>query len=904
MRTFCLKIFFLIILAMPCVAKAQLIITRGADLPTSWTADSIVSNVLLGEGVEVSNAKFNGSGGRITCNAIGIFRTGDTATNLGLTSGLILATGDVTLAGQRNRTSYASMESYCRSYPIEPMKALAGNFKLEQCAVLEFDFVSRADSIEFDFVFGSEEYPERVCTETNDLFGFFLTGPNPGGEAYNNTNLAIVPDTNLPISINYLNGGAPIDPDPNPNPNPDPDPNPNPGPEPYKDCIRTTSPYYVNNEEGHMVEYDGFTKVLTVKALIRPCAKYHLAIAISDLIDGQWDSGVFLKAGSLKSNSISYEFRNTSNPNAPNEVYEGCCLDVLMRIPEPEKKYRNIAVQAKGTATNGVDFRQLQPSVSLPAYMDTTGFTICPFLDDLDEPTESVKLFFTPNTWCVNADSIEFFIIDNKPIHLSVTRDSLTSSSLFAKMRANVTGGMPYRRITWYNLRTGTVMSGDSVVVTALDSAYYRVVVEDNCGYRDDDTVFVGVLRKFATMMQDTLLCSGELLDIAIGNADSCVVSEGDMAPFSLRDTIVRVSPSQNTMYKVKAYKWWHGQWWEHIDSFTVGVVPRPTLHLTSSKNRVCSGDTVKLVATADCMVSWDNGETYGSQIQFVAHPVSDTTLYVYGKSDTAFCVLKDSVQIKVDTLIPLRVEGDEGVCDGDAANLMAITPSQSLQWTAAPPDLSLSGQEMLKNITVRPSGTTIYKAIVVNGACVNSVEHSVGVEAIPTAVGTVTPATVTLGSMEAVFINQSTNAASIRWQLPDGSTEERSSFLYVVPSDLDSLPLKLWAYNNVGCFDTTTVTVYVDRTTLWIPNSFTPDERTNRTFQIKLNNVRDYHLFIYDRKGMLVFESKDMEQPWNGTYKNGEKCPQETYIYVVSYHKNTYPYEQIVQKGTVLLLR
>ena len=113
-----------------------------------------------------------------------------------------------------------------------------------------------------------------------------------------------------------------------------------------------------------------------------------------------------------------------------------------------------------------------------------------------------------------------------------------------------------------------------------------------------------------------------------------------------------------------------------------------------------------------------------------------------------------------------------------------------------------------------------------------------------------------------------------------------------------------LWAYNPYMCFDTTTITVYVDHTTLWIPNAFTPEESTNNTFLVKMNDIQRYHIFIYDRRGQLVFESYDPEQAWDGKAQNGEKCPQGVYTYLISCHKITYPFDQIVRKGTVVLIR
>ena len=72
----------------------------------------------------------------------------------------------------------------------------------------------------------------------------------------------------------------------------------------------------------------------------------------------------------------------------------------------------------------------------------------------------------------------------------------------------------------------------------------------------------------------------------------------------------------------------------------------------------------------------------------------------------------------------------------------------------------------------------------------------------------------------------------------------------------------------------------------------------------VKYNDIQRFHILIYDRRGQLVFESYDPEKSWDGKYQNGKKCPQGVYTYIISCHKITYPYDQIISKGTVLLLR
>ena len=97
---------------------------------------------------------------------------------------------------------------------------------------IEFDFVPNGDTLTFNYVFGSEEYNWYVCASYMDAFGFFLSGPgitgpysSPVGFPDGATNIALIPGTTMPVSINTINEGDP----PNGNPQPPPAPPRGPG---------------------------------------------------------------------------------------------------------------------------------------------------------------------------------------------------------------------------------------------------------------------------------------------------------------------------------------------------------------------------------------------------------------------------------------------------------------------------------------------------------------------------------------------------------------------------------------------------------------------------------------------------------------------------------------------------
>ncbi len=270
------NILFLITLFMSMVfagkLHAQLIVTDASELE-GWTADSLVRNILLDNGVTISNAKFNGSTEIINCNSIGKFETGFMPTNIGMGSGLILASGGVAVAIGPNNDEEARIATTCAAYYDSDLASIASG-ETNDVAVLEFDFVPWDNVVTFNFVFGSEEYMEWVGMDYNDVFGFFVDGINPEGGNYVHQNMALIPGTMEAVSINNVN-------------------------------LNHNSDYYIDNSGGNTIQFDGFTTLIEVSINVVPMSNYHIKMAICDVGDDMVDSGVFLEAHSFSTN-LSY----------------------------------------------------------------------------------------------------------------------------------------------------------------------------------------------------------------------------------------------------------------------------------------------------------------------------------------------------------------------------------------------------------------------------------------------------------------------------------------------------------------------------------------------------------------------------------------------------------------------
>ena len=440
---------FLLIVLTSAISQAQLLVTTG-QTPTWY-----VENVLLSGGVTVSNVTYTGSP-----NAIGHFQTGGSSTNLGLTEGVVISTGVVNGVPPIG-SPVTQFASTINSFPGDALlNTLIPGYTTQDAAILQFDFFPLSDTLRFRYVFGSEEYPEFVGTSFNDVFGFFVTGPNPLGGNYSNKNIALIPTTNTPVAINNIHSGS-------------------------------YAQYFVNNQglSGQTIVFDGFTTVLEAWLIVTPCVNYHIKIAIADAGDSSYDSAVFLEANSFGTNAFTIDVEYTV-PGGQNFAVEGCA-DALVhfQIPQPLSNDLVLNYTIAGTATIGVDYDAIPDSIVIPAGQTIATLPISPIFDGIVEGIETVHLIFT-NT-CGVSDSVTIYIWDYQ-IPSAVTTGAISfcaSSASQVELGVTTQDGFDPFSYTWDN-GAGT---GQNPIVSPTVTTTYNVTATDLCGYNAEANVTVTV---------------------------------------------------------------------------------------------------------------------------------------------------------------------------------------------------------------------------------------------------------------------------------------------------------------------------------------------------------------------------------------------------------------------------
>lgn len=492
LRTF-LNISFLLVV---CVSNSFAQIT----VDPSPTAAQLVTNTLIGNGVAVSNITFVGQNSQK-----GEFTAG--TSNIGLPSGIVLSSGRVIdcmppaqpNVGMFNGPGDIDVLATAQSVTSNPS---AGSINSTyDAAVLEFDFIPDGNTVTFNFVFASEEYTTYINSQWNDAFGFYITGPNPAGGNYNNTNLALVPGTNEPITISTIY----VD--------------------PFETPPSRNGQYYIGTPSGH--SFNGFTVPIEISFDVTCGETYHFKFAVADCNDDYLDTGVFLEAGSFTSVPVEISFNtNVSGGAVQNDstVFEGCnqLTDILFTRPGCQSIDSLIVdVQITGTSTNGVDFSMLPDTIIFLPGVDSVIWQLDVFADGIVEGPESIIFDLTtvgPGGDIITATGT-LWIDEPSPLEVTGPDINLYCLTDSTDISAIASGGFqPYS----YDWSTGDTTTTIRVGIPGNSVIDYYVTATDLCGYTDVDTITVNMNQTLAIdtmMMWPSNACdpTGAVSGIAIG---------------------------------------------------------------------------------------------------------------------------------------------------------------------------------------------------------------------------------------------------------------------------------------------------------------------------------------------------------------------------------------------------
>ncbi len=429
---------------------------------------------------------------------------------------------------------------------------------------------------------------------------------------------------------------------------------------------------------------------------------------------------------------------------------------------------------------------------------------------------------------CSSDSSVQTIIVHPNPVPVIIPNGPV-NFCMGDSVVLTANGGVSY---LW-----STSEISPSIIVNT--SGTYTVTVTDanGCSGSTSATVTVNPLP-VAVITPSGSLCQGGYVNLAAGNGTSYLWSTGATTQ----------SISVNTA----------GTYWVVVnnglcyDSDTIQVQSGFFSIDLGNDTVICDGNVITLDAGAGTSWLWSTGQTTQT-----INVNSSGTYWVQVTSGV--CMALDSVQVTV-TPVSVNIGNDTAICNGDVIVLNAGTAASYL-WSTG---------ETTASINVSTPG--IYSVTITNGTC--SAADSIIVSQLTTSVNLGND--IVTCESSSVFLDAGTTGTLYYW-----STGEISRTIEVTKTG------KYWVNVTAGnCItsDTIEVTLGFGGATVYFPNAFTPNgDRKNNVFKAQGTDITYFHLQIYNRWGELCFESQDINEGWDGTYR-GNKVAENSFVWICDY--------------------
>ncbi|WP_034042923.1 T9SS type B sorting domain-containing protein [Wocania ichthyoenteri] len=241
-------------------------VNNAADAQSSFTIEKLVEDVLISSKcstVDAFSSQVSGTPTQTTTKSYGYFKR-PTGSTFPFGEGIILTTGQAFPAGNTiNSARIDNVNSLTGDTDLQVALRQSNTF---DATYVKFNFVPLVNTISFRFLMASEEYDGSTECSFADSFAFLLREVG----TTNYQNLAVLPD-GTPVSVKNINNAF---------------------------ACRANTTFF----EGYNIpdtNYGGRTKVLTASAPVIPNTVYEIKIVVADQGDSEWDSAIFLEAGSF-----------------------------------------------------------------------------------------------------------------------------------------------------------------------------------------------------------------------------------------------------------------------------------------------------------------------------------------------------------------------------------------------------------------------------------------------------------------------------------------------------------------------------------------------------------------------------------------------------------------------------
>lgn len=879
--------------------KAQFLTTdqTGNNADVEYLINNVLIDPAVSAQMSVSNIKLNGvpvvPGVPTTNEEIGYFSdfvstaavTAPAIGFAGFESGLFMSTGEVGVLDNSGGAPVTTTNNDDDTHLATQLEDVGSNGSLNNLTTIEFDFVAAGSSVSFDYIFGSKEYPGYTCSNFNDIFGFFISGPgiddliastgasNLGFESINGIpypvyNMAKIPDqnnpgtfTNIPVVINSINSGTPSGGNSATNCT---DVNPN---------FVADNIFFVSNPGAPTptnIGFEGHTTTLTAVASIQCGETYHMKLAIADVTDGALNSGVLIKEGSFTIASGETQVSSDFN-QSDSIIIEGCypgtvtvqINDINFAAPT------EILVDVSGSAVEGVDFDPVMDTLIIAPGDSTGDIVITPLADAILEGNESVIITTKVCASIISTDTI--WIADPNQIFVNTPQDTTVCPNSPDGINISATSSGGYEPFSFQWFYNGAIEGvGPTISIQPNLAGEHICVVTGDCGYTATDTFTV---HHYPPVPEATFT--------SFFNLETDQIIEG-CEYGNLTFTLPEVLDTDTTLdFSVVG-----GSATPGVDFYNLPTsITIPAGELTGSIN---------IEAIVD-------GEFEGDETIQLYFPFYD---------DCTTFPNPMTLTIISNPLLSSALEDSIFICEGEdfTASPQVIGGIEPYQYTWTN---GTGGVWSTEELTLTGNTTTTYY-LQLQDACEYEYEDSVVVVVPnydPVEISSTFSNTITMCQDDDlhldVDITGGTGTYVYEWR-KDNIPISGEEILVVQDQDVSENDYLLTVTDECGTTAVKEFTIRVDH--CQVPNIFTPNgDGLNDFFYFKSKDVEvNIRVRIMDRWGHLVYRNENYEHCnlggidcWNGRdYISDKECEEGIYFYVIEYNDGR------LLKGTFHLMR
>lgn len=434
---------------------------------------------------------------------------------------------------------------------------------------------------------------------------------------------------------------------------------------------------------------------------------------------------------------------------------------------------------------------------------------------------------------------------------------------------------------TEYSIDNGNTWQ-TTTVFNNLTAGTYTICTRSTAGCQVCQNVIISNPPEISlTVSSDTVICqngTAALTASAVGGGS--FVYHWDMV--SDNSNLQLVTPSSNTIYSVYAEN--ELGCLSSIESIQVTIAPN-LIGTISPSITICPNNSATISASATGGIGgpytfiWNSFQIEnGNNSNLTVEPNASTNYSVIISDQCESTPLILGVNVEVS--LPIQpnfsiVEND--LCEPAQFHLINTSNAENIAeiiWNIS--NGSIYNTQDIETPLLEAGNYSVQMIITSQFDCIDSITvvDTLHVLKKPTAGTNYSPFPINLLNTTVDFFNTSENSSTYQWIFEEGNPAysfDENPTVHFPDLDTGSYDVILIAISESGCMDTSSLTLVIESDiALYAPNAFTPDgDIFNNTWRVFAQGIDTsaFELYIYNRWGEKIWETTEINYPWDGTY-------------------------------------